>query len=111
MTMFKVDVKENKEYENDPASHYLEISEGKYEGMHFTLGKIEFIGEDEEGNGNIQFDYRLLFLPEHFIFEEEKAEIEQVVALVLEKILENTIDRTGEIDETGNSDTEQPSEG
>jgi hypothetical protein len=110
--MFKVEVRQNEIYKEDPASHYLEVSDGKFEGMHFTLGKIEFLGEDEEGNGKIQFDYRLLFLPEQFKFEEEKEEIENLVGLVLNKILENSASQTPtEVeDETGNSDTEQPSE-
>lgn len=108
--MYKVEVRENNQYPNDPASHYLEVVDGKWEGMHFTLGRVEFLGEQEDGSGKIEFDYNLLAVPEPYTFEENKQEIEHIVAQVLQKILENSAEK-GREDETGNSDTEQSSEG
>ena len=109
--MFKVEVRENTQYEDNSTTHYLEVVDGKYEGMHFTFGKIEFLGEDDEGNGKIEFDYTLLNLPEPYSLDEERDEIEEVVSQVLRYILEqNTNKETEEgADETGNLDSEQSS--
>lgn len=98
---------ENPLYENK--DHYIEIVEGRFTGVHFTFGQIEFLGEDEEGNGNISFDYDLLFVPEHVNLLEEKQSIEADVAIVLQDILENMLSE--EANETGNSDSEQSTEG
>lgn len=113
MTMFKVEVRENTQYQNEETSHYLEIVEGNFTGMHFTFGKIEFLGEDDEGNGNIQFDYRLLFLPEEYDYEDpsQKEQIEKTISLALEHILMKAAEEKVSENETGNIDTEQSSEG
>jgi hypothetical protein len=104
MKMPKFIVENNTEkYEGKP--FYLKILEGPCEGMEFTLGKIEFLGEDEEGNGKISFDYDLLFTPESISIEEHKELIEQNITDVLVNILEDMT--TKEKNETGNTDSEQ----
>lgn len=101
--------KENPVYPNSKSDHFINIVSGPYEGTHFTFGKIEFLGEDEEGNGNISFDYDLLFIPETLDLLEQKQDIESAIAAVLQDVLENLLNE--EEDETRNVDTEQPTEG
>jgi len=84
---------------------YLNLLEGPCQGMHFTLGKIEFLGEDEEGYGKITFDYDLLFLPEGITIEEHNELIEQNITDVLVQILEDMT--TKDKNETGNTDSKQ----
>lgn len=111
---YKIEVRENTQYKENESTHYLEVVEGKFEGMHFTFGKIEFVGEDDQGNGQIQFDYDLLNLPDPYKLEESRDEIEHIVGEVLRTILERNAEREEQeeaADENGNSDTEQPSEG
>lgn len=107
-------VKKNDEvYTHIKSDHYLEITEGRLAGMHFSLGRIEFLGEDEEGNGKIEFDYDLLLVPADVNVEEHKPEIEADISAVLQTILEKMVEnsKTEGTDETGNDDTQQPAEG
>jgi hypothetical protein len=113
MKMPKFAVRSNSQdepiYESTTADHYIEITEGPFIGTHFAFGKVEFLGEDEEGNGNITFDYDLLFIPEHVNLLEDKQRIEEEISSVLQTVLETLVH--GEDNETGNTDTEQPTEG
>lgn len=103
------------------AEFYIEITEGVYAETCFVFGPIEFLGEDAEGNGRVKFDYTLLHTPEFVILEKHQEDIEQVIGSVLHKLLEdmantpvdpNNTPRLGEdVDEIGNFDTEQPTEG
>jgi hypothetical protein len=107
-------VQQNEKFkEVNTAEFYIEIAEGDFTGLSFVFGPIEFLGEDEEGNGRVKFDYHLLETPEFVILEEHREQIEGVVGMVLHKILED-MSKTpaGEnLDETGSIDTEQPVEG
>lgn len=104
-------VKENLEFkEQNTATHYLQFEEGPLDGVKFTFGKIEFLGEDEEGNGKINFDYHLLSIPEHINLEERKEEIENNIGDVLRALLEENLTKD-ENDETGNDDSVQSIEG
>lgn len=96
-------------YPHTKADHFIEVLEGPHAGLHFTFGQIEFLGEDADGNGNISYDYDLLFIPEHIDLLEQKDEVEETIGVVLQGILENLLDE--ESNETGNTDTEQPTEG
>lgn len=90
------------------ADHYISLTEGELDGICFNFGKIEFVGEDEEGFGKISFDYDLLFLPEHIILEDIKDNLEEEIGVVLKQVLEDM--STGEYDnEAGNPNPEQPS--
>jgi hypothetical protein len=112
--MPKFAVRPNTEvYPNITSDHYLEIVEGDFTGLHFVLGRIEFAGEDEEGNGKIEFDYTLLLVPAGVNVEERKNDIEAVISQVLNAIIEKMVEnaKNGESNETGNDDTQQPTEG
>lgn len=112
--MQKFQVKVNDLYPNNTADHFIELTEGEYEGLHFNFGPIEFAGEDEQGNGKINFDYNLLNLPEGISFEgEHKTEIENIISIVLKQIIEQMLENSNNeaADETGNTNTEQSTEG
>lgn len=100
-------------YPNIKSDHYLEVTEGSLVGMHFSLGRIEFIGEDEEGNGKIEFDYDLLLVPADVNIVEQKSEIEATISAALQTILEQMVEnsKTEGTNETGNDDSQQPAEG
>lgn len=104
-------VKENVEYKDqNTASHYLTFEQGPLEGLAFTFGKIEFLGEDEDGNGKINFDYHLLSVPESVKLEESKEEIENEIGEVLRVLLEENLTKENE-NETGNDDSVEFVEG
>ena len=100
-------------YPSTTSDHYLEITDGPFTGLHFVLGRIEFKGEDEEGNGRIEFDYTLLLSPEGVNVQEQKNEIEALISEVLHAIIEKMVEnaKKGEMNETGNDDTQQSTEG
>jgi hypothetical protein len=111
MKMHNYMVKENLEFKDqNTASHYLLFQEGPLEGVAFTFGKIEFLGEDEEGNGKINFDYHLLLVPENINLEERKEEIENNIGDVLRVLLEENLTQDNN-NETGNDDSVQSIEG
>lgn len=108
--MYNYEVKPNHYYkENNASDFYIEILDGPFQGLCFVFGPIEFAGEDESGNGKINFDYHLLFIPANVNFEEHKFEIEQMVANVLQRIFETLVENNS--DETGTGDTESTDEG
>ena len=109
-------VKENELYkEQNTATHYIEFQDGPLQGICFTFGKIEFMGEDEEGNGKINFDYHLIHIPETIIFEEQRDTIESHIGAVLKQVLEEQAatlpDNQEVVNEAGDNDTEQSTEG
>lgn len=109
--MPKFTVKENVEFkEQNTATHYLVFTEGPMTDIAFTFGKIEFLGEDEEGNGKINFDYHLLSVPESINLEERKDEIEGHIGEVLKVLLEENLTRD-QANETGNDDSNESVEG
>jgi|APGre2960657373_1045057.scaffolds.fasta_scaffold00185_4 hypothetical protein len=109
-------VKENIEYADvNTATHYIEIDSGPLQGTCFTFGTVEFTGEDAEGNGIINFDYNLIHLPETIILQERREEIEGNIGKILQTIMEQQVEdkrniSTENVNETGDPDTEQPSE-
>ena len=107
---FKYEVKPNHYYkENNASDFYIEIMDGPLTSLCFVFGPIEFLGEDEQGNGKMKFDYHLLFIPANVNFEEQKFEVEQAVSNVLQRIMESLVEKN--VNETGNNDTQQPTEG
>lgn len=107
-------VQKNEKFkENNTAEFYIEIDEGTFQGLSFVFGPVEFLGEDEEGNGRVKFDYHLLETPEFVILEEHREQIETEIGLVLHKILEDMAKNTDgeQTDEIGTGDTEQSTEG
>lgn len=106
--MFNYKVYPNDRFTDQEADHYIQIEEGKFNGTCFNIGKIEFMGEDEEGNGKIAYDYSLFSLTEGLILEEEKADLEQVVGEILHdvivKSLEDNTSENKDDNESGNFD-------
>lgn len=96
--------------ENTDAEHYIEITDGPHAGVCFLLGQITFLGEDDEGNGRVSFDYNLLFTPEHVNLEEEKGNIEESIGGVLHKILED-MTKNEEMNEARNINSDESIEG
>ena len=90
--MLKYEVKLNEQYKDKTtANSYIEIQEEPYVGTSFVFGPIEFSGESSEGNGLINFDYHLLFVPENIIFQEHKTGIETMISKILQDILEKEV--------------------
>ena len=87
-------------YPDTTSDHYLEITDGPFTGLHFVLGRIEF-------------DYTLLLSPEGVNVQEQKNEIEALISEVLHAIIEKMVEnaKQGEMNETGNDDTQQSTEG
>jgi hypothetical protein len=105
MYNLKYEIKKNTYYkENNATDFYIELMEGPLTGLCFVYGPITFKGEDEEGNGLIDYDYHLLYIPSTINFEEKKFDIEQAVGQILQKILESAAEDRK--DETGTSNTE-----
>lgn len=92
------------------SDHYILIEDGPYKGLCVNFGKIEFIGENSDGFGKINFNYDLLYIPEDIKLEDVKEDLEKTLGEVLNTILEDIMLREAETNETGNSDTQQPTE-
>lgn len=92
------------------SDHFVRIEDGPYEGVCINFGKIEFMGEDSDGFGKINFNYDLLYIPDDVNFEVVKEDLEKTIGELLNIILEDIMLREAETNETGNSDTQQPTE-
>ena len=82
----------------------IELQTGDFAGTLFNFGKIQFMGEDEDGFGKLNFDYNLFFTPETITLNEDtRPLLEEVIADILREIMENTLE---EMNETRTSDSE-----
>jgi len=97
----------NNKYSEIESDHFIEITEGGFEGVHFNFGKIEFVGEDEQGNGKINYDYNLLYIPDTIILDMDRPLLERELGNILQTILETLVPKN----ETGTGDTESTDEG
>lgn len=105
MSMYKI---KRLNEEEDTSEFLLEISQGDFQGVQFQFGPIEFAGEDENGNGQINFNYVLLNVPEEINIEESREQIEEVIGMILQEILEEQmLNSTEDVNETGNLDSDQ----
>jgi len=107
-------IQQNEKFKEVSTSEfYIEIDEGDYTGLSFVFGPIKFLGEDEEGNGRIEFDYDLLFIPERIDISEHRSNIEHMIGMILHNILEDAAKKQegDNINEAGNIDPEQSVEG
>ena len=109
--MPKFSTHENHDFkEVSKSDHFLTFEEGEFKGVSFSFGKIEFLGEDDEGQGHVKFDYDLLLVPDSIILQENaemKDRLENEIGEVLHEILVDMTLNTSEADETGDLDTEQ----
>ena len=99
------DVISNTEFPESSSEFLLRIKTGKFSGTLFSFGQIQFIGEDEEGNGKINFDYELLSLTEGVTLEdpEVRGEFEKDLSAILHTIIEASLQH----ENNRNSDSEQ----
>lgn len=109
--MFKFSTHENNDFkEISNSDHFLTIEEGEFKDISFSFGKIEFLGEDDEGQGHVKFDYDLIQVPDSIILQENtetRERLENVIGEILHEILVDMTVNNGEADETGDTDTEQ----
>lgn len=109
--MSKFSTHENTDFKELSASdHFLTIEEGEFKDVSFSFGKIEFLGEDDDGQGHVKFDYDLLQVPDSIILQESaetRERLENVIGEILHEILVDMTVNNGEADEIGNADTEQ----
>ena len=105
--MFKYSVHPNDRFTDaGEVDHYIQIDEGPFDGSCFNISRIEFMGEDGEGNGRITFDYALFHLTEGLILDEVKIDLEKAVGEILNDVIVNTLQNTPD-DENRNLDIEQ----
>jgi hypothetical protein len=108
--MSKFEIKKlNDTIEEETTEFFLEIVEGKFQGIQFKFGAIEFAGEDENGNGKINFNYELLTVPEEIKLSENTHEdLHETLGDILQEILEGQIlNSTEELHDTGNLDSDE----
>ena len=108
--MSKFEIKRlNEIVEEETSEFFLEISEGKFQGIQFQFGAIEFAGEDENGNGKINFNYQLLNVPEEIkLSENTREDLHNTLGDILQEILEaQVLNSTEELHETGNLDSDE----
>lgn len=109
--MPKFTTHENNEFkEISNSDHFLKIEEGEFKDISFSFGKIEFLGEDDQGQGHVKFDYDLIQVPDSIILQENtetRERLENVIGEILHEILVDMTVNNGEADETGDIDTEQ----
>ena len=89
--------------------YVIELTEGVFEGLCLHFGKIEMGENDEEGNGQLKFDYDIAFLPEGISLQEKQNELNEVAGDVLRQIIIDIVEREetpGE--ENRNINSEQP---
>ena len=79
------------EIAESPRDHYVEISDGPYVGLHFNYGNIEFAGENEDGSGNLNFNYTLLFTPRWVNSKRDIKKIEVEIGIILQAIIEKYV--------------------
>jgi len=71
-----------------PENHWgIKLLETKYAGVTYRYGQVKFLGEDEQGNGVVHFEYEVLD-PADFSVDEIKGDD---VDLILGEILQELI--------------------
>lgn len=104
--MPKFHLKKNTTHPDLKETHYIHIDDGELAGMCFLFGKIEFMGEDEDGNGRVMFDYDLISMPEHITLNEDtKKQVEAEVSVILNEIIINSLEQNA--DEIRNTDSDE----
>lgn len=100
----------NERFPEAGTDHYVELLEGSFSGLCFNINQLEFVGEDDEGNGKISFNYDLVFVPETITLNEEMLpSLEEVISSTLHSILTEALNETQELlaNETRNSNTNE----
>lgn len=87
--------------ENDGLQE-IELTEGKFSGIVYTYGKVEFVEDDVADQATISFEYNIVNLNNNEI--EEPKEFETYIGKILEDLIrfgleKNSITYTGGVDE------------
>jgi len=75
---------------DDATTFVIQLDEGEHAGSQFNFGKIEFAGEDGEGNGIINFEYDVI---KAVPAELTKEQFDPVASVILHQILTEMVDR------------------
>lgn len=86
----------------------LQLSEGKYAGIIYRYGSVKFVGEDDEGNGRISFEYDILdpsdFNREDLVGEELSTIMGEILHDIIVESLENRKEDNGNNSENYSED-------
>lgn len=107
MPDFKVHSLEGPDSEHD---YIIEVIGGEYSGTHLHFGKIQMTGEDEEGNGELSFEYDIVTLPEGITLQENRDGLDVLAGDVLRQIIMDIYTRESNGEEDRNTNPEQPTE-
>lgn len=71
-----------------PDNHWgIQLEEGTFAGVTYRYGKVQFLGEDEEGNGLINFEYDVLD-PGPFTVEQIVGdEVDKIFGEILQELI------------------------
>ena len=78
--------------------YYIEILDGPFEGLCFNFKKLEFLGEDTEGNGRLAFEYDLIFVPKGITLHDNMKALEAELGVVLNVVLQNYVLENPEVE-------------
>jgi hypothetical protein len=71
----------------------IQLTEGKYAGVVYRYGTVKFMGEDEEGNGRVTFEYDILD-PRDFQREALVGpEIDEIFGRILHDIIVESLEK------------------
>lgn len=86
----------------------IELLESKFAGVLYSYGAIKFMGEDEEGNGIMHFEYDIID-PGPFISKEEISgkEADEIMGQVLQDLIYETLKAREEARKNGNVDNRE----
>ncbi len=68
----------------------ISITDGPFAGIVFNFGVVKYVGDDDDGNAIIQFDYDIIEDSYGFI-EEDKANFELTLSNILSTIFEDSV--------------------
>jgi hypothetical protein len=107
MLNFKVHTLEGPESQHD---YIIEVTDGQYAGTQLHFGKIQMTGEDEEGNGQLSFEYDIVTFPEGITLQENRDELDVLAGDVLRQIIMDIYTREPNGKEDRNTNPEQSTE-
>lgn len=70
-----------------PHTHAIEVVQGEFEGMIFVYGKIEFLGEDSQGNGRFMFDHTIIKDPDNGRMPDFSPKSNKIAEQILQDIM------------------------
>jgi len=87
--IIKPNPKETPIYPFAQSNYYIELTEGKYAGVHFDFIDLDIINQGKDTK--INFKYNLLHIPEHIsivTISGTTIELENIISDVLQNIIE-----------------------